>query len=169
MGQNESMILKYGQAYTEGLQGKPSNLTGVIGSVKHYLGDGATMFGADEGNAHVGSFKTFLNRNSQGYIGSISAEIATVMCSYSAINYLPMAFSPLLKIHLRDQLKFDGFVIGDYNEIVKIIYQQLPTDLQTVPGPSESASTIMNAGTDMMMIPSKQDVDNYIHGIKQAL
>ena len=73
MGQNESLILKYGQAYTEGLQGKPQNLTGVIGSVKHYLGDGATMYGADEGNVHVGSFKTFLHRNSQGYIGSISA------------------------------------------------------------------------------------------------
>ena len=80
-----------------------------------------------------------------------------------------MALSPLLKVHLRDQLKFDGFVIGDYNELVKIIYQQLPTDLQTVPGPSESASMVINAGTDMMMIPSKQDVDNYIHGIKYAI
>lgn len=115
MGQEEDMIYKYAQAYTQGLQGKPGALTGVLGSVKHFLGDGATMYGADEGNTHVGNFNSFLSHNGQGYNGSISAEIGSVMCSYSAINWLPMAFSPLLGTYLRQTLKFDGFVISDYD------------------------------------------------------
>lgn len=31
------------------------------------------MYGADEGNAHVGSFKSFISHNIQGYNGSVSA------------------------------------------------------------------------------------------------
>lgn len=65
------MIYKYGKAYVEGLQGKPNALTGIIGSVKHFIGDGATMYGADEGNVHVSNFKTFLEHNIQGYIGAV--------------------------------------------------------------------------------------------------
>lgn len=41
------MISQYAKSYIEGLQGKPGSLTGVLGSVKHFIGDGATMFGAD--------------------------------------------------------------------------------------------------------------------------
>lgn len=159
MGQDEEMIYKYAQAFTEGVQGKPGALTGVLASVKHYLGDGATMYGADEGNAHVSSYKSFLYRNSQGYNGSIAAEVGSVMCSYSAINYLPMAFSPLINSHLRNQLKFDGFVIGDYDELNKVIYNQLPSGFQTFFGLNESISTIFNAGTDMMMMPARKDVE----------
>lgn len=101
MGQDDEMIYKYGKAFVEGLQGKDDSLTGVIGSVKHFLGDGATMYGADEGNAHVGDFGTFIEHNIQGYKGSIDSNVATVMCSYSGINWLPNAISPLLQSLLR--------------------------------------------------------------------
>ena len=131
MGQDHEMIYEYGKAYIEGLQGKPDALTGILGSVKHFIGDGATLYGADEGNARISSFKTFLHHNIQGYNGSVAAEVGSVMCSYSAINWFPMAISPMTDMLLRQKLKFDGFVISDYNELIKMIYQQLPTDLQT--------------------------------------
>lgn len=95
------MIHKYAAAFTEGLQGKEGALTGVLGSAKHFMGDGATMYGADEGNVHVGNFVTFANQNVQGYLGSIESGIGSVMCSYSAINWLPMAISPSLIAVLR--------------------------------------------------------------------
>ena len=115
MGQEQEWIYKYGKAYVEGLQGKPGSLTGVLASVKHFIGDGATMYGADQGNAHVGSFKSFISHNIQGYNGSIAAEVGSVMCSYSAINWLPVALSPMLNTLLRRKLSFDGFVISDYD------------------------------------------------------
>ena len=172
MGSNPEMISKYAQAYVEGLQGKPDALTGVIGSVKHYIGDGATMYGADEGNVHVNNFKTFMEHNVQGYKGAIASEVATVMCSYSAINFLPMAISTMLTTNLRQDLGFDGFVISDYDELGRIIYQHLPTSFQTMAGFNESAASAMNAGIDMMMIPGFQGEQNfkqYIDGLKDSL
>lgn len=52
------------------------------------------------------------------------------MCSYSAINYVPLAAGNYLGGLLRNKLKFDGFVISDYIEIDKIVTQQLPTSFQ---------------------------------------
>lgn len=78
------------------------------------------MYGADEGNSLVGSFKTFVDHNIQGYNGSISVGIGSVMASYSAVNYVPMAGGPYLKSILRGDLKYDGFVISDYSEVEKM-------------------------------------------------
>ena len=47
MGQNADDIYLYSKAFTEGLQGKQGDLTGVLGSAKHFYGDGATFYGAD--------------------------------------------------------------------------------------------------------------------------
>lgn len=169
MGQDHDMIYQYGKSFIEGLQGTPGSLTGVLGSVKHFIGDGATLYGADEGNARISSFKTFLNHNIQGYNGSIAAEVGTVMVSYSGINWLPMAFSPMVSYLLRQKLNFDGFIISDYDELQRVIDQQLPTDLQTFYAINESTSLIMNAGTDMMMIPSKGGFLDYIENTKMIL
>lgn len=49
------------------------------------------------------------------------------MASYSAINYVPLASGPFLNAILRQNLKFDGFVISDYSEVDKLSAQYLPT------------------------------------------
>ena len=90
------------------------------------------MWGADEGNAVVGSYKSFINHNTQGYKGSISAGVGSVMVSYSAINYLPLAIGPAVNTILRQKLNFDGFVISDYDEVEGIKANQLPTSFVTV-------------------------------------
>jgi beta-glucosidase len=117
MGQEEEYIYQYAKRYTEGLQGTPGNYTGILGSVKHFYGDGATLFGADEGNSIVSSYKSFIKHNTQGYVGAIEAEIGSVMVSYSSINWLPNSISPSLGTLLRQRLNFDGFVISDYDEM----------------------------------------------------
>jgi beta-glucosidase len=66
-------IYKYSKSFVEGLQGKPQSLSGILGSAKHFFGDGATMYGADEGNTQIGSFKSFVTYNTQGFLGSIEA------------------------------------------------------------------------------------------------
>ena len=89
----------------------------MLGSAKHFYADGATLYGADEGDAVVGSFKSFVRHNTQGYVGSISAEIGSVMVSYSAVNMLPNSYSPAIRTILREKLGFDGLVISDYDEV----------------------------------------------------
>lgn len=73
LGQEEDFIFQYAKRYTEGLQGTSGSRTGILGSVKHFFGDGATLFGADEGNSIVSSYKSFIKHNTAGYSGSISA------------------------------------------------------------------------------------------------
>lgn len=91
------------------------------------------------------------------------------MCSYSGINWLPMAFSPLIRTYLRQKLEFDGFVISDYDELNRVMDQQLPTDFQKIKGLDESISSIFNSGIDMVMIPSKKDFEGYIDYSKAAI
>lgn len=127
------------------------------------------MFGADEGNAHVGNYKTFLDHNIEGYKGSIAAEVGTVMCTYSAINFLPVSLSPLLGTVLRRQLNFDGFVISDYDDLSKVKDQQLPTSFQTFNEANSSVCQMLNAGIDMMMMSSRAGYETYSTGIKIGL
>jgi beta-glucosidase len=51
MGQDDSMIAEYAKQFVKGLQNIDTNGTwkGVLGSVKHFFGDGSTIHGADEG------------------------------------------------------------------------------------------------------------------------
>jgi beta-glucosidase len=169
VGQEEADIYQYAKAYTEGLQGTPSQLTGILGSVKHFYADGATLYGADEGNAIVGSFKSFINHNTQGYNGSIAASIGSVMVSYSAVNWIPNAIGSAIGTYLRQNLNFDGFVISDYDEMQRVINQCLPTNFNIMNGTWDSVTTMLNAGIDMFMIPGWRGmaaVNDVITGFK---
>ena len=50
------------------------------------------------------------------------------MVTYSAINFIPLAIGPAINTILRQKLKFDGFVISDYDEMQRVINQGLPTN-----------------------------------------
>lgn len=97
-------------------------------STKHFLGDGATYEGRDEGNDKVYNFTSFLEHNIEGYRGGIEAQTGTIMCSYSAVNSIPMAINgDLLQGILKEREGFGGFVISDYNERDKVANQGQPT------------------------------------------
>ena len=94
MGQEPDWIQQYAQKYVEGLQNVSDNkLNGVLGSVKHFFGDGATYYGANEGDARVYNFTTFVNRNTKGYVGAVASGVGNVMASYSGINDIPMSIN----------------------------------------------------------------------------
>lgn len=153
--------MKYSEAFVEGAQ--QFNATtglwdGVLTSTKHFLGDGATFDGIDEGNATVYNMKEFLNVNFAGYEGSINSCGGNVMCSYSAINRLPMAMDSelldgVLKNGIVSDKPFDGFIISDYDEIGKLAGQEWPTSNIHMTN-EESIITIINSSVDMLMLAS---------------
>ena len=57
-GAEYEKIAEYAQEYTRGLQQDDGegHWSGVLASVKHFLGDGATYWGIDEGNVTVYDF-----------------------------------------------------------------------------------------------------------------
>lgn len=118
------------------------------------------------------NFKSYVNHNIQGYKGAIASEVGTVMCSYSAINGIPMAVGGWLGNLLRYKLSFDGLVISDYDELHRIVEQQLPTSFVNTTSLDTAYTAIMNAGIDMFMLPGYRGfraVTEYIDQVKIAL
>ena len=93
-------------------------IKGVLSTAKHFLGDGSTRYGADQGSSSVVNFKNFVNHNDQGYIGAVKEEVGSVMASYTAVNYVPNSFNSAYMLGLlRADLNFGGFILSNYNEV----------------------------------------------------
>ncbi|KAI7747350.1 LOW QUALITY PROTEIN: hypothetical protein M8C21_007983 [Ambrosia artemisiifolia] len=113
---------------------------------KHYLGDGGTHLGTNEGNTILDSKKLF-SIHMPAYNDSIIKGVATIMTSYSSWNGAKMhANRNLVTGYLKNKLKFKGFVISDWQGIDRI------TD---PPHANYTYSVLagINAGIDMFMIP----------------
>ncbi|UYB53732.1 exo 1,3/1,4-beta-D-glucan glucohydrolase [Xanthomonas sp. AM6] len=155
-----ALVREYGAAYVRGMQGRLGDDASVLATAKHYLGDGATEHGQDQGVARIDKAR-MLNVHGQGYYGAIAAGVQTVMASYSSWNDVAAGVdygkmhgaAPLLSEALKQKMGFDGFVVSDWNGIGQ------------VPGCSNaSCAQAINAGMDMVMVPDdwKAFIDNTV-------
>lgn len=97
MGDNPTEVRAFAKAYVSALQNIQNGyITGVVASTKHFLGDGATFNGNDQGNDKVYRMKTFLDVNLAGYLGALEANTGTIMVSYSAVNDIAMSINSVL-------------------------------------------------------------------------
>ena len=146
--QDPAVVRSYAAAIIEGLQG-PAGLAGkvqagrVAATAKHFLADGGTRKGIDQGDAGA-SEAELIAVHAQGYVAAIDAGVLTVMASFSSWRGQKMHGNrPLLTDVLKGRMGFEGFVIGDWNA-----HSQLP-------GCSKRQCTqAFNAGIDMFMAAS---------------
>ncbi len=143
------LVKEYASAYVKGLQGDLKGDGTVVATAKHYIGDGATDQGKDQGVALVDK-ATMVNVHGQGYYAALTAGVQTIMASYNSwddvaakVDYGKMhGARALLTEALKDKMGFDGFVVSDWNGIGQ------------VPGCSNaSCAQAINAGIDMVMVP----------------
>jgi beta-glucosidase len=141
------VVAAYSPKVVEGLQG-PIGTTQriqkgyVAGSIKHFLGDGGTTDGIDQGNTQV-SEKELAEVHGAGYPPAINAGAMTAMASYNSWNGVKMhGNQSLLTGVLKGKMGFDGFVVGDWNG-----HGQIPGCT-----PTDCAQTFI-AGLDMAMAP----------------
>ncbi|HEY5783106.1 MAG TPA: exo 1,3/1,4-beta-D-glucan glucohydrolase [Lysobacter sp.] len=121
-GYSESpeVVASFSAAVVEGLQGKvgtPAFLDGrhVMSSVKHFLGDGGTTNGKDQGNTQVNEAE-LVRIHAAGYPPAIAAGAQSVMASFNSVNGVRMhANKTLLTDVLKGRMHFGGFVVGDWN------------------------------------------------------
>ncbi|WP_412546732.1 glycoside hydrolase family 3 N-terminal domain-containing protein [Maricaulis sp. MIT060901] len=145
--EDPEIVRAYGERIVWGLQGRPGTdefmATGrVISSAKHFLADGGTVDGRDQGDAVI-SEAELRDIHAQGYYSAIPAGVQTVMASFSGWNGIRMHGNhSLLEDVLKDRMGFNGFVIGDWNGHGLI-------DGCTATDCPES----FNAGVDMFMAP----------------
>ncbi|WP_447905361.1 glycoside hydrolase family 3 protein [Stenotrophomonas sepilia] len=121
-GYSESpdVVASYAAAMVEGLQGRvgtPEFLDGrhVIASVKHFLGDGGTTDGKDQGDTRI-SESDLVRIHAAGYPPAITAGAQTAMASFNSVNGEKMhGHRHYLTDVLKGRMNFGGFVVGDWN------------------------------------------------------
>lgn len=144
-----ALVRRYGEAMVRGLQGGLTGDADVLATAKHYLGDGGTFDGVDQGQARM-TRDDLLGRHGAGYLGALDAGVQTVMISYSSW-YDTAADQDHGKMHgnpdliagvLKGELGFDGLVVSDWNGI------------EQVPGcAKDRCAQAVNAGIDVFMVP----------------
>ena len=143
-----ALVREYAAAYVRGMQGDLHGGGNTIGTAKHFIGDGSTENGKDQGNSRI-PLAQMINQQAAGYYGAIGAGVQTVMVSHNSwvsaegTDYGRMhAAQPLITGALKEKMGFDGFVVSDWNGI------------GLVPGcTNESCAKAVNAGIDMFMVP----------------
>lgn len=151
-------IKRFAQNYIFGAQNSDDEkhqIRGVLTSTKHFIGDGNTDNGVDEGNVTVKDEKQFIQENYAGYEGAFSAGAGNVMVSYSSINGTPMSVNKeFLKTYLfamdDSAPHFNGFAVSDYTAITKVVNARNQSFHETL-------AEAVNAGLDMIMV-SQEDI-----------
>ncbi|KAG0599955.1 hypothetical protein M758_12G190900 [Ceratodon purpureus] len=139
----------------DGLQGTPpkgwkgpyvQNSRRVAACAKHFVGDGGTQGGIDEGNTVV-SYEELVNIHMKAYPDAIARGVSTIMASYNSWNGVKMhANKFLLTDVLKGQLGFKGFIISDWQGVDRI---SEPWGVNI----TNSTELALNAGIDMIMVP----------------
>jgi len=143
----------YGYEAIRGLQGndrKGIAEEGVIATAKHFIGDGGTDGGKDQG-VNSSSEAEMINVHGQGYYGALAAGAQTVMISFNSWTNEELGITEG-KLHgsskaineiLKGKMGFDGLTVSDWNGIGQ------------VPGcTNASCPQAINAGLDVIMVPN---------------
>ncbi len=143
IAQSMSTIITGFQGGTLG--GTPSS---ILATAKHYVGDGGTTGGVDQGNTKL-SEADLRRIHLAPYVDAIRAGAGSVMVSFSSWNGVKMhSDGYLITTVLKGELGFTGFVVSDW------------AGLNQIDGASGLSATDVrsgiNAGIDMVMVP-----DNY--------
>jgi beta-glucosidase len=145
--ENPELVRAYAGAMIEGLQGQPGtpDFLGpahVIATAKHFVGDGGTDGGRDQGD-NLSSPAELRDIHGAGYPPAIEAGVQAIMASFSSVRGRKVhGDRDLLTGVLREQVGFDGLVVGDWNA-----HGQVEGCTNT------SCPQSFNAGLDMFMAP----------------
>jgi len=162
---SEAAIPKaYASEIVMGMQGDINELATrhdkVIATAKHFIGDGGTYRGIDQGDTRL-SLEALLELHGQGYHSAIDADVQTVMASFNSWNGEKIhGHRQLLTDVLKGQMGFDGILVSDWNGTGQV---QGCTD--------EICAQAINAGIDMVMVPEdwKPMLLNTIQQVKEGL
>jgi beta-glucosidase len=134
------VVSSYAAAMVRGLQGDLGQ-DSVMACAKHWIGDGGTRGGRDQGNTFATEAE--LERiHMAPYLPALEAGVLTVMASFNSWNGVKCHGNRyLLTDVLKGRLGFAGFVISDWDGT-----DYLSEDY------AEAVTLAVNAGVDMLMV-----------------
>lgn len=147
--EDPEILYDYAHAMITGLQGEPNTdeflADGrVIATAKHFIADGGTQDGVDRGDANI-SEEELRDIHGPGYFGAIEAGVQVIMSSFSSWQGEKLhGHHYLMTEVLKNQLGFDGLIVGDWN------------GHEFVDGCTQSSCPqAVNAGLDIFMVPDQ--------------
>jgi beta-glucosidase len=147
--EDPALVALLGGAIVEGLQRGLGGSTGVVATAKHFIGDGGTRGGQDQG-VNTSTQAEMARIHAAGYTAALGAGVQAVMASFNSWNDVGAATDhgklhgsrTMLTEVLKQRMGFDGLVVSDWNGIAQ------------VPGcTASSCARAINAGIDMVMVP----------------
>lgn len=142
-----ALVASYVGAMVRGLQGPPEGdnlLAGpyVIASTKHFLADGGTDGGVDQGDSTI-TEEALRDIHGLPYGPAIAEGVSTVMVSFSSWQGVKMTGNrSLVTGVLKERMDFGGFVVSDWN-----------AHGQVAGCTNEACPQALMAGVDMYMAP----------------
>jgi len=118
----------------------------ILACAKHFVAYGAAEGGRDYNTTDL-SENTLREIYLPPFKAAVDAGVGTLMSSFNAINGVPASANAftLTKV-LRDEWKFDGFVVSDYTSVRELINHGIAGNEE------EAATAALNAGVDMEMV-----------------
>lgn len=130
----------------------------IVACVKHFAGYGGAEGGRDYNTVDM-SERTFREVYLKPFKSAVDAGAGTLMASFNEIGGVPSSANhQLLTRILRDEWKFGGFVVSDWNSVGELIPHGVAKDL------AQAAELGINAGVDMDM-----ESDAYISSLKNLV
>jgi beta-glucosidase len=118
----------------------------VLATAKHYIGDGGTTNGTDQGNTQV-SESELRAIHLPPFKAAVDRGVGSVMISYSSWNGVKSHGNKyLITDVLKGELGFTGLVVSDWAAIDQLDGQKGFTQAEVVQS--------INAGLDMIMVPN---------------
>ena len=166
------VVQSYGGEVIKGLQGtlaKDAKANEkVVATAKHFLGDGGTTDGKDQGITAV-TEADLINIHGRGYYTALQAGAQSVMASFSSWKDAAKGDTAradkmhghkyLLTDVLKTKMGFDGFVVSDWNGLGQV---NATNSDSTRACTNADCPQAINAGIDMVMVPYVDDWKAFI-------
>jgi beta-glucosidase len=135
-----SVASSYAGPFVQGLQGDLGD-DAVIACVKHWVGDGGTLHGIDQGETTL-PLRELEKVHMAPYLPALKENVLTVMVSFNSWNSDKChGHYQLVTEVLKQQLGFEGFVISDWDGIDYLDDSY-----------AEAVALSVNAGVDLFMV-----------------
>jgi beta-glucosidase len=138
--EDPAIVCSYAGRFVKGLQGDFAT-DSVIACVKHWVGDGGTAHGIDQGDTRL-SERALEQLHVAPYLPAIEAGVLTVMVSFNSwMGEKCHGHKYLVDYLLKNKLQFEGFVISDWDGIDYLSDNYF-----------DAVARGVNAGIDMFMV-----------------
>ncbi len=156
--EDPEVVFSYSGAFVNGLQGDLGD-DSVVACVKHWVGDGGTTEGIDQGDTRI-SESELERLHIKPYYPAIENGVLTVMASFNSWNGDKCHdHNYLLSYVLKKRMNFNGFIISDWDGIDYLSESYF-----------EAVARGANAGIDMFMVSEhwRPFIDHLTHHVIQG-